>query len=247
MDTSPFEQAGYNVRCGWGPEALWLLAPLVDVVVVVDVLSFSTTVDVALGRGVIVFPYRWHDGTEFDFASRMRATVASRRGEPGLTLSPAALSTAESGTRLVLPSPNGATLTHSAIKAGAKRVLVGCLRNASAVAQAVRPNETVAVIAAGERWGGSSGPLRPAIEDHLGAGAIVFALGRQDCSPEALVAQAPVLVGQDIERLVAESGSGRELSEAGFGIDVELAVQTDCSDVVPELLGAQLVDSASRA
>ena len=247
MDTSKFEQAGWNVRCGWGPDALRLLAPQVDVVVIVDVLSFSTTVDVALSRGVIVFPYRWHDGTEHEFASQIGATVASRRGEPGLTLSPAALIDAQRGTRLVLPSPNGATLTQGALEMGAKRVLVGCLRNASAVAKAIEVEETVAVIAAGERWGGATGPLRPAIEDQLGAGAIITALGREGCSPEAVVAQAPFVAGLDISRIVSGSGSGQELSDAGFGEDVELAVQMDCSEMVPELQGIQILDSGPTA
>ena len=166
----------------------------------------------------------------------MEATVASRRGEPGLTLSPAALIAAQPGTRLVLPSPNGAT---------PRRVVVGCLRNASAVANAVAVEETVAVIAAGERWGGASGSLRPAIEDQLGAGAIIAALDRESCSPEGLVAQAPVLAGCDVAKIVAASGSGQELSDAGFADDVHLAVQIDVSQIVPELQGHQLMHSAS--
>lgn len=221
-----------------------LLAPRVDVVVVVDVLSFSTTVDVALSSGVIVFPYRWHDGSELEFASQVGATVASRRGEPGLTLSPAAVAAAQPGTRLVLPSPNGATLTHGAMEMGAQRVLVGCLRNASAIAAAVRPEETVAVIAAGERWAGAAGPLRPAIEDQLGAGAIIDALDRESCSPEALVAQA-TYVDLDVSSIVTQCGSGQELSDAGFAKDVELAVQVDCSEMVPELQGMQLVHASA--
>ena len=44
------------------------------------------------------------------------------------------------------------------------------------IAEAVRDDEAVAVVAAGERWRGATGPLRPAIEDHLGAGAL-------DCGP----------------------------------------------------------------
>ena len=143
------------------------MAPVTDVVVIVDVLSFSTTVDVALGRGVAVFPYRWRDGTEFAFAAEMDATVASRRGEPGLTLSPVTLVGAEPGLRLVLPSPNGSALSYGAREAGAKRVIVGCLRNAAAVALAIADEKTVAVIAAGERWSGATGPLRPAISGSI--------------------------------------------------------------------------------
>lgn len=245
VDLTSFDQVGFDVRFGWGPGGLRRLAPLADVVVIVDVLSFSTTVDVALGRGVTVFPYRWHNGTEHDFAAEVGATVASRRGEPGLTLSPASLLDAEAGQRLVVPSPNGSALTHGAHEAGAERVLVGCLRNASAVAAAIGDAGVVAVIAAGERWRGATGPLRPAVEDQLGAGAIIHALGRQNGSPEAVVAQAPLAMGADVARLVVDSGSGRELITAGFARDVELATQIDVSSVVPELDGNQLIDAAA--
>ncbi len=41
------EQRGYAVRCEWGVNGVATLAPTVDVLIVVDVLSFSTCVDVA--------------------------------------------------------------------------------------------------------------------------------------------------------------------------------------------------------
>ena len=94
-------------------------------------------------------------------------------------------------SRLVLPSPNG-----SAIAAAAPGVTVAAsLRNASAVAEWLSERfrgdvEPVSVIAAGERW--PDGSLRPALEDLLGAGAVLSALVARTGvseSPEAAAAR----------------------------------------------------------
>ncbi len=246
-----FEQEGFQLRCGWGPNGLRRLAPGADLVVVVDVLSFSTSVDVALGRGAIVLPYRWHDGSEEDYAKANDAVVASKGAAPGqLSLRPSSLVEVEPGTRLVLPSPNGSALTFAAADAGADRVIVGCLRNAGAVGRAVAAAgaDVVAVIAAGERWRGVTGPLRPAIEDLLGAGAVLSAVANHracSASPEARVAMAAFVDARPAlgERLRA-CGSGRELIDKGFPADVDLAADLDTSQVVPNLVGPQLMDRA---
>lgn len=240
-----FEQAGFRVRFGWGPNGLRRLAAGSDVVVIVDVLSFSTSVDIALGRGATVLPYKWHDGSEYEYASTHDAVVAEKgRWEhvPGrITLSPESLTRVEAGTRLVLPSPNGSALTFAAEDAGASTVRVACLRNASAVGEA-SAGGIVSVIAAGERWRGATGPLRPAYEDLLGAGAVIAAVGTQGASPEARAAAAVFVDAKpDIRELVLTCGSGIELIDRGAPADVELAAALDASDLVPTLDGVTLI------
>ncbi len=64
----PFGQASYDLKCEWGLEGLRAVSAHADVLVVVDVLSFSTAVDIAVARGAWVFPYRWHDDSAAQFA-----------------------------------------------------------------------------------------------------------------------------------------------------------------------------------
>src|SRR4029453_9923911 len=152
-------------------------------VVVVDVLRFTTAVSVAVGRGAVVLPYVWAAGDAARaYAARHDAELAGRRGEGPWPLPPTHLAPPPAGpppgTRLVLPSPNGSALAFGAQNdVPDARVLAGCLRNAGAVAAVAGAQpEPVAVVAAGERWRGSLGPLRPAVEDLLGAGAVIRAL-----------------------------------------------------------------------
>lgn len=249
-DVDWFEQLGFGLRFGWGPNGLRRLAPAADVVVIVDVLSFSTSVDVALGRGAVVLPYKWHDGSEEAYAAENNAQVAVKAAAPNrLSLRPSSLMEIEAGIRLVLPSPNGSALAFAAAEAGAERVVVGSLRNAGAIGEWLSADAppVVAVIAAGERWRGTTGPLRPAIEDLLGAGAILSAMNRRgDASPEALVAMAAFVDAEpELTERLRSCGSGRELIGRGFPADVDLAAALDASPVVPVLRGAELVDGAA--
>lgn len=249
-----FDQAGWRWRFEWGLDGLRRLAPLVDVVVVVDVLRFTTAVDVAVGRGAVVYPYRWKDGTEHELAAARGAVVASTRIGPTedapWSLSPASLASIPTGTGLVLPSPNGSTLCVAAAEAGVPAVVAGCLRNATAVARAAAslagPAGSIAVVAAGERWGGADGPLRPALEDLLGAGAVLGAADEPSTlSPEAGAARAAFTAGQDrlLDLLVA-CGSGVELAERGMAVDLAWAADHDVSTTVPRLDGDRFVDAS---
>ena len=221
-----------------GLSGLEALRDKVAVLVIVDVLSFSTAIDVAMSRGAAVYPFSSDDKAGAQAAAdRVGAVLAQTRGASGgqFSLSPASLLALPVGTRLMLPSPNGSKLSLACCN---RLVLAGCLRNAAAVARAAQEmaNEgAIGVIPAGERW--PDGSLRPAIEDLLGAGAVIQHLALP-CSPEAQVARdAFRTAGEDAARLIRTSVSGQELVDRGFTGDVDLATETDTSPHVPVLTG----------
>jgi 2-phosphosulfolactate phosphatase len=229
-----FDQQEFDIRCEWGEPGVAVLAPISDVIVIVDVLSFSTSVEIAVSRGAMVFPYRWRDDTALAYATSVRATLA----EPGrhlarCSLSPASLIGIPKGTRIVLPSPNGSTLT---LAAKPTPVLAGCLRNARAVAHVARQyGRKIAVVPAGERWKDEGG-LRPSFEDLVGAGAIIHHLDGSR-SPETLVALAAFhAVASNLDGALRQCSSGKELIERGFETDVELAAQLNVSECAPVLV-----------
>ena len=54
-------QRDFGIRLGWGVNAVRGFAADCAVVVIVDVLCFSTTVEVAVSRGATVLPHRMGD------------------------------------------------------------------------------------------------------------------------------------------------------------------------------------------
>jgi 2-phosphosulfolactate phosphatase len=226
----------------WGPAAAGMVGAG-DLAVVVDVLSFSTTLTVAVERGIEVLPLRWRDDRAAAYAAEHDAELAvgrlAARSTPGVgvSLSPASLLAARDVGRIVLPSPNGSSISLGLADSGAV-VVGGCLRNRRAVASyAARRAGPVTVVAAGERWPDDS--LRPAVEDLWGAGAVLAAivdLGVADLSPEAQVAVAAYrAVEQELAEAMRSCASGRELVDAGFADDVEVAAALDVTEVVPVL------------
>ena len=236
------DQSPFLARFDWGADGLAALAPGVAVVVVVDVLSFATAVSVAVGRGAAVMPCATRDQAAERLARSWGASFATARTDvrpdQPYSLSPATLTRLAAGDRLVLPSPNGSRI--SALAASqVGTVFAGCLRNASAVGRAAREvadGQPVAVIAAGERRRGGAGNVRPAVEDLIGAGAILAAMGGDAPSPEAVVAMAAFrAVAADLPRFLAGCASGRELIGSGFAQDVAMASALDADPVAPAL------------
>jgi len=195
------------VRMEWGTAGLSRLAPA-DVIVVVDVLRFSSVVS-----------ERTAAGEELALAD----------------LAPRSL--------------NGAAV--AALAADQEHepvVLIGSLRNASAVADAIvevqnrrGARTAVAVIAAGELTSrAADAQVRFAVEDQLGAGAIIDALsarGLDHTSPEAAAAgEAYRALGGAVRHLLGASGSGRELAERDERAVTAAAASVDADRVAPRLL-----------
>lgn len=215
---SPFDQSAYQVRFEWGEAGLDRLAAA-DVVVVVDVLRFSSTMTDAVAEG----------------------------GQPLVA-------------DALAWSRNGAPVTVAAGRTGAT-VLAGSIRNAGAVARAVQSIQerrgartSVAVVAAGER--DATGALRFAVEDQLGAGAVIAALsdlGIDHTSPDAAVAgESFRALRRALTHMLTASGSGRELAagipetalaeETGLTPTSTLAAAAlDAMDVVPELRDGRFI------
>lgn len=238
-----FSQQGYRCRFDWGRHGVQEAAKRGDVVVIVDVLSFSTAVAAAVAQGGLVFPCREGEDAEA-LANRIGGEAAVHRGDvPArgrFSLSPQTFETMEPGARVVLPSPNGATC--SRYGAMAPVLFAGALVNAQAVAQAVSAviaatDLAVTVVACGERQQAPSedGDLRFAVEDYLGTGAIL-SHWTEALSPEAQVcADAFRQAADTLAETVWECGSGWELRAKGFGEDVRLAARLDRYDSAPRL------------
>ena len=243
-----YSQDEYTARFEWGLRGLEELCPVSDVVIIVDVLSFTTGVDVATSRGAIVFPYRMNDDTTEEFAKKVNAQLAvSRKNmdkQNPFSLSPRSLMQCKSCDRIIVPSLNGATLSKIA-SAKCANVIAGCLRNAQLVAKKAESlGEKIAVIAAGESWGYEEGHLRPAFEDLIGAGAILGYLQQsRSLSPEAMAAVGAFnIVSAKIEKSLMDCSSGRELREKGFEDDIRVAAQYNASHTVPMIVDGAFID-----
>ncbi|MET0236046.1 MAG: 2-phosphosulfolactate phosphatase [Kibdelosporangium sp.] len=220
-----FTQDGFGVRLEWGRDGLTAIAPHCTVVIIVDVLSFSTSVDLIVGQH-----------------ARVRVAPWTGDGPPR----PSALKSVQAGAEYTVSSPNGCELAIQAAKT--TRVMTGCLRNANAVADKaidVADRGPIGVVAAGEQWGinveehVTPGRLRPAIEDYLGAGAIISALlaeGYNPASPEAAFAASSYKTAEPyLAELLGGCGSGLELGARGRSEDIAIAGQVNVSKAAPLL------------
>ncbi|MBC8144415.1 MAG: 2-phosphosulfolactate phosphatase [bacterium] len=239
----------YRCDLAWGRRGLAEAASRGDIVVVVDVLSFSTAVATAIQSGGIIIPCPADENARV-IAGRNSAQLAVHRNDvPSLgrfSLSPPTFLDIREGERVVLQSPNGAAC--SAAGARASFLFAGSLVNATAVGNTVNTlaestDHAVTVVAAGERYAEPSddGVLRFAVEDYLGAGAILTAI-TSDRSPEAEVcASAFTQLRHRVGELLWGCESGRELRERGYTDDVHHASQLDHYGTVPVLHDGRFV------
>lgn len=260
-DPAWFAQEGFRCRLEWGRRGARAAAERGDILVVVDVLSFSTAAVTAVARGGIVYPCANQDQAQ-TLAAQVGAEPAVRREhvpEKGrFSLSPPTFDAMEPGTRVALASPNGATCAR--FGSDVPHLFVGALVNARAVGEAVGEavgkaaahttgTGSVTVIACGERWGGvptDDGELRFALEDYLGAGAILsYIPGALPRSPEAQAAEAAFRAAQgNLTETVLACGSGIELSAKGYEGDVLHAARLNFFDAVPVMTQGAILSAA---
>jgi 2-phosphosulfolactate phosphatase len=160
-----------------------------------------------------------------------------------LGLSARVLAAAEDARAHAASSTDAADrLALAAERAGAHVVVAG-IRNAAAVASHVldvqrsRGDRTsIAVVAAGDAEGAG---VRFAVEDLLGAGAVVAALGDlgiDHASPDAAVAgEGFRALRGAVRHLLTASGTGRLRADAGDRDLVLVAAERDAASVVPVL------------
>lgn len=162
-----------------------------------------------------------------------------------LGLSARALAAAEAGAPLDAVGDAAAALVRASAATGA-HVVVGGLRNAAAVAahvlevQRTRGERTsISIVAAGYPDGTDAEGLRFAVDDLLGAGAVVAALGDlgiDHASPDAAVAgEGFRALGGAVRHLLTASGTGRRLAADGRRDEVLAAAARDAASVVPVL------------
>lgn len=224
-----------------------------DVVIVVDVLRFSTAVAAAVASGLYVRPASGgsapcppplrpgsgackRSGTE----ERERAWPTTAAPTPKAPLSPLGYAGAGVAGVVEIRSLNGAACVRAA--EGAAALYAGSLVNATCVAReaadaAAALGRSITVVACGELWRCAAGGLRMrcAVEDFLGAGAILSRVCR--ISPRAAVAASRFeRAWPELERILVASRSGRELIEGGSAADVNYAAALDSVPISPLLL-----------
>ena len=220
-----------------------------DIIVVVDILSFSSAVATAIEHNGIIHPCPMTTDTVALARSIDGEAAVARRDVPArgrFSLSPPTFENIEKGQRVVLASPNGAACASSAREGST--VFIGSFLNCDAVAGVVsklleNSDLRVTVIACGEREkdGTSSDCFRPAIEDYLGAGSIISALD-YSLSPEADVCcrtfnRCHVLLND----LLWGCESGLELQEMGFGNDIRFCSRSNIYNSVPVLHDGRII------
>lgn len=217
-----------------------------DLIAVVDVLRFSSTVTTAAAHGFTIIPAARPEEAE-ELSARTGLPRSGRSGEARYSLSPLDYLNRDAAEELILTSPNGAAGTRliSAERTG----FIACFLNAAAAARTLRSLATatgrnVTLVAADETVGGRyNDPYnrRFALEDYLGCGCILSELD-MELGPEALVCKRAYEASHhDFEELVKGCLSGRELVERGREADLSHCLQRNLYEVLPELVGNRIV------
>jgi 2-phosphosulfolactate phosphatase len=211
-----------------------------DVVVIVDVLRMTTTASVLFERGLEHLTVVASGDRARECAVRSGALlVGERQGVklPGFDGGNSPLEYLDlnlEGRAAVICTSNGSKAVEAC--AGAASILLGCIRNAGAVARAALAlsDTRVQIVCAGTNGAVS-------MDDVTAGGAIVGELMR--LCPHAMLddgaRMALLVVGgeMDLSSLLRASAHGQVLSRLDFDADIDFAAKLNVSNVVPTLSG----------
>jgi len=213
------------------------------VAVVIDVLRAATSVLTVLERGC----------AEVAIAPSLEAARRYRTARPGMLTageeggqapegfdfgnSPVAFARSDlAGRRLVLATTNGTRAVHAVREA--PLVLLGCLRNRTAVARAAvdgaRRDLGITLVCAGREG-------RFSLDDAYTAGAIADVIAAEAaphtcvCTDAVAAARALYHASADAETLFRSTAAGRNLLRIGLEEDVRYCAAADCAEVVPRV------------
>jgi 2-phosphosulfolactate phosphatase len=205
MPATPFDQSRYQVRFEWGRDGLARLSPA-EVVVIVDVLRFSTTVTDAVAGG---------EQVPLDES----AHAVSINGAP------LAHAAADSGAVVLLASlRNASAVARAALAEQERRGARTSIAVVAAGELAARDDASPLRFSVEDQLGAG------AVIDALAE------LGIDHTSPEAAAAcEAFRGLRRAVRHLMTASGSGQELIERGLRDDVVRAAEIDATDAVPVL------------
>lgn len=203
-----------------------------DVSIMVDVLRASTTITTALDKFSKIIPC-FTPEEAFELKNKTDGVIAGERGGAkveGFDVgnSPNAIKNFENDSdTLILTTSNGTRI----LKDMDSKVLIGCLNNASAIAEASITLATthIDVVMAGVRG-------EFAIEDYLAAGEIIYQISKicKDCEISEY-AQSSILESRDynaVKKAFHESRSGKRLTELGYSEDINLSLEKNSSQNV---------------
>jgi len=190
----------------------------------------------------IVYPYRWKDATGSNFARDVDATTRwSTQAVTTCRSHRRRFDKLASNARVVLPSPNGATLSGLT---GRTPTLAGCLRNADA-GRAARRAKAIGSRVCRDFPPANDGPTArygPCFRGLAWRGARLFDICSVQCRPKTNAAREVYgLHERHLTERLRECASGRELIEQGWEEDVVLASEIGASVAAP-----MLIDGAYR-
>ncbi|HSV14444.1 MAG TPA: 2-phosphosulfolactate phosphatase [Tepidisphaeraceae bacterium] len=214
-------------------------------VVVFDVLRATTTMTAALAAGVAgirVFESLDAAAAAANGFAEPRVLCGERQclRPPGFDLgnSPGAFDARQHAGRTVFMSTTNGTRAIVAARS-AKLLLAGALVNASAVANHLIPaGLDVTLLCAGTDG-------EPAMEDLLGAGAVIDALAvmrdveLQNDNARVALRMLRCCRGE-LRPMLADAAGGRNVIAAGLEADIDFAARLDALDVVGRVLGNPL-------